>query len=388
VKTYDFLFAGGGLAGLSLACRLASQEEFAGSKLLIVDPSDKQADDRTFSFWSQEPGEFCSAVSASWDRLAFHTPDFSRRVRLGSYRYHTLRGLDFYTAARTRLASRPNVEFLQGCVTEIEDGPAQARLRVNGEVYAGRWALDSRPATASLPPAPSNGHIEMKLVFHGWEVRAEHDAFDPGTAVLMDFRTPQQGEIRFFYVLPFSPRHALVEYTVFCSGKPDLSACDDALREYLLSTCALEPGLNCQAHPKEGGCLQVTDRPFPRRPSPHVLRIGLSGGRLKPATGYAYTRIQRDSQAVVSSLLEHGDPFHLPEDPPPYPALDAIMLEVFARQPHLIPGVFAALFKNNPTGRILRFLDEEASTGEILQLMASLPASIFVPIALRRGLRV
>jgi hypothetical protein len=40
------------------------------------------------------------------------------------------------------------------------------------------------------------------------------------------------------------------------------------------------------------------------------------------------------------------------------------------------------MFGRNPMARILRFLDEQATTGDILRIMASLPAPLFVGTAL------
>jgi lycopene beta-cyclase len=46
-----------------------------------------------------------------------------------------------------------------------------------------------------------------------------------------------------------------------------------------------------------------------------VLAIGVNGGRIKPSTGYAFSRVQADSEAIVQSLLTHGHPFALPAGP-------------------------------------------------------------------------
>jgi lycopene beta-cyclase len=48
------------------------------------------------------------------------------------------------------------------------------------------------------------------------------------------------------------------------------------------------------------------------------------------------------------------------------------------RQGEAIPPIFAALFRNNPIERVLRFLDEATSPWENLALMASLPPRLFL----------
>jgi len=51
--------------------------------------------------------------------------------------------------------------------------------------------------------------------FLGWFITSTTPAVDPSSMTLFDFRTPQRGSMRFFYILPFSPIQALVEYTLF-----------------------------------------------------------------------------------------------------------------------------------------------------------------------------
>ena len=51
--------------------------------------------------------------------------------------------------------------------------------------------------------------------FVGWEVKAAAGAFDPTTAILMDFRCDQTQGMHFIYCLPFSDQEALIESTLF-----------------------------------------------------------------------------------------------------------------------------------------------------------------------------
>jgi lycopene beta-cyclase len=44
--------------------------------------------------------------------------------------------------------------------------------------------------------------------------------------------------------------------------------------------------------------------------------------------------------------------------------------------------IFAAIFRNNPPERILCFLDNESSLTQDLQIMASVPSSVFLPAGL------
>ncbi len=111
------------------------------------------------------------------------------------------------------------------------------------------------------------------------------------------------------------------------------------------------------------------------------MTIGTKGGRVKPTTGYAFVRIQQDTAAIVRSLLDHGHPFDVPEDSQRYRLLDAIMLEMMDHYGEQLKPIFATMFERNPIDRIFRFLDEESTPLENLQLIATLPPAPFIQAA-------
>ena len=69
-KHYDYILAGGGLAGLSLACHLVNSP-LRDRSILIVHPDTKERNDRTWSYWTRQPGLFDGAVTHAWDSLRF-----------------------------------------------------------------------------------------------------------------------------------------------------------------------------------------------------------------------------------------------------------------------------------------------------------------------------
>jgi lycopene beta-cyclase len=373
-KHYDFILAGGGLAGLSLACHLVASP-LRDRSILIVDPEPKERNDRTWSYWTNHAGLFDGAVAHSWDRLRFVGGDGEIDVALGDYRYRTIRGDDFYRFARRQLAACPTVEFLRGRVERIEDGPAQATVVVAGQALTCDWVFDSRPVAAK-----DERYTHLKLTFRGWEVETTAPAFDTSAATFLDFRTPAHGDVRFFYVLPFAANRALVEYTLFTPARVTRGETEQAIAGYLHQVLGIE---NYRILSQEGGCLPVTDQPMPRRLGKRILAVGIRGGRLKPSTGFAFTRVQDDSAAIVASLQAHGHPFDLPEDAPLFHMLDSILLRVMAEHPGQIEPAFAAMFGRNPVERILRFLDEQAQPAEVVEMIATLPRAVFVRTALR-----
>ncbi|MEO1385612.1 MAG: lycopene cyclase family protein, partial [Bacteroidota bacterium] len=47
----------------------------------------------------------------------------------------------------------------------------------------------------------------------GWYIQTKQSFFNPEEMILMDFRIPQDEDVRFVYVLPVSENKALIEFT-------------------------------------------------------------------------------------------------------------------------------------------------------------------------------
>ncbi len=367
-KRYDFVIAGGGLAGLSLAYHLA-HSSLRDASVLIVDRDAKTRNDRTWCFWTRQPTLFDGIVQREWRRFQFVGEQFDQEIDLGDYRYKLIRGIDLYRQARADLSTCPRVEFLQGEIEHIADNAEGADVLVGGCQYSGTWVFDSRFNPRAFNPDPTR-YYGLRQYFKGWEIETAEPAFTPDVPTLLDFRTPQKGAMRFLYVLPFSHRRALIEYVA--TGRDNYDA---ALRAYIEQTLGIRL---YRVVAKESGVSPMSDYAFPRRRGVHILNIGIRGGRIKPSTGYAFMRIQHDSRAIVDSLLTRGHPFALPPDSRRFRLHDTLMLHLMQTRGDEIKPIFTALFKNNPIERVLRFLDEQASPVENARLIATLPPGLFL----------
>jgi lycopene beta-cyclase len=378
MKGYDVIIAGGGAAGLSLACQLV-HSPLRDRSILIVEKDAKEQNDRTWCFWTDRPTLFDDIVYRSWNQLQVLGGHFAKTLDLHTYSYKMIRGIDFYRFARQALAVHQHVEFLQGKVERIEDGDQQASVLVDGQSYTGKWVFNSLFNWSAFKPDQTRYHL-LKQQFKGWEIETPEKAFNPQVATFLDFRTPQEKGMHFFYVLPFSERAALVE-SVLCTTTPvSWEACEQWLHVYLDTVLDIK---EYSTRRKEQGISPLTDWPFPRQTGRHIMSIGTQGGRVKPSTGYAFLRMQEDSSAIARSLLKVGHPFSVPTGPRRYRFFDSIMLEIMVNHGERIESIFTALFKRNPAERIFRFLDEVASLWENFLMIPSLPPQLLGQALLR-----
>jgi len=361
---YDFAILGGGAAGLSLALALV-RSPLKDRSILIVEKDAKDTNDRTWCFWEDAPSALDRIATHIWPHLRFRAETWERTFELSPFRYEMVRGLDFYRSAREELGQHA-VTFLRG-EGEVEDGPESARVLVGGEIREASWAFDSRLNMGEMLPG-SQRYTTLLQHFTGWEVETQAPAFDPQTVTLFDLRTPQREGVTFFYVLPLSEHRALVEYTLFSPHLLPQGEYEAALQGYLREELK---GSQYRLLSREHGVIPMTDRPFPRRLGRHILAIGTRGGRVKPSTGFAFARIQRDSLSIVESLLRSAHPFAIQPDPLRFRFYDALMLEVIAAEPERGRAVLSAIFGRNPIPAVLRFLDDRSSLRDDLGVIAA-----------------
>jgi lycopene beta-cyclase len=225
------------------------------------------------------------------------------------------------------------------------------------------------------------GHYHhLKQHFHGWEIETDRPCFDPQLPTLFDFRTPQDGHMRFVYTLPFAENRALIEYTVFSARLLPSEEYDAGLKTYIEDELSIR---QYEIQHVEAGVIPMTDHSFPRRLGERVMSIGTKGGRVKPSTGYAFLRVQRDSAAIVQSLVTHHEPFDLPAQRGRFGLHDSILLNIMTHHPDDLKPIFTLMFRHNPVQRIFRFLDETISFTEEARFIASLPPWRFLQALFR-----
>ena len=288
VSEYDYLIVGGGAAGLSLAYHVAQEPRLAGKKVLLIEPEAKNRNDRTWSYWADAPMVFDGIAAHEWRRIAFRSPGFTKVIDLGAYRYRMIRGMDYYKLVQAALANNPQFTLVKGTVESLTNMTEGVRVRSSAGEFTARYGFDSRPPAMAPNPAE---HRYLLQHFVGWEVETDHDIFDPEVVEFMDFRGEQQHEARFMYVLPFTARKALVEYTLFSATPLPKAEYEAAIREYLTALGVSDYRITAE----EVGAIPMTDHPLPARNGAHIINLGTRGGRAKPSTGYAFKRIQQHS---------------------------------------------------------------------------------------------
>lgn len=388
----DVAVVGAGAAGLSLALRLARPP--AGARpvtavLLAAPPGPFRAARRTWCYWEAGPGPYDAALTASWQRLRVRSRE-GRTVHaaIAPLHYKMLASDAFEALADRAIALSPCVTRVQAVVDRVESVSDGALVHARGAdgtrvAVRARWVLDSRPPRR-LPPARTT----LVQHFRGWFVRTRQPVFDATTVELMDFRTPQPAHgLSFGYVLPTGPHEALVEYTEFSRRPLDRDAYDRALRHY--TTRILAVGEH-RITACEQGVIPMTDARFPRQTATCVFRIGAAAGATRPATGYTFSAIQRQTRAVAAALHAGRRPLPPRAHSVRCRLMDAVLLHALDHGRVDGPDFFTRLVTRVPAVRLLRFLDgrtslpEDLSIGRHVPVAAILGSALALPFTARR----
>ncbi len=374
---FDYVIAGGGCAGLSLAWQMQRAGLLKSKHLLILDREAKSENDRTWCFWEKEPGPFEHLVHHAWQHAWFFGPEWSEKMNLAPYRYKMIRGDAFYGFVKKALSEEKNIRFAREEVLEISDLGEKAGIQTTENEYTADWIFNSIPPKTDK----KKGHHYLLQHFTGWFIKTAGPFFNPEEPYLMDFRIEQKGECRFMYVLPTSPTEALVEFTLFSEAHLPKKEYEDALRKYLEEF--LHAG-SFEIEHREFGSIPMFSEPFPRGKGKRIVNIGTAGGQTKASTGYTFTRIQKHSKQLAESLLNAGHPLLKPNKAAARHQLyDRILLHVLANKKAPASEVFQNLFKKNGAAAVFRFLDEDSRFHQDLKILNSVPLPPFILAAIR-----
>jgi lycopene beta-cyclase len=363
---YDIIICGAGLAGLSLAYRAFSSGVWKDQRVLIIDSSKKNANDRTWSFWERSPNVFENLVHHQWNQLVFYTNDH-QRINLNHlpYVYKTIRGLDFYNFTVGYLKKIKNINWLEDSITSIESGADYCVVTTAATTYEATFAFNSLFAK----PLLERGEQYFLQHFKGITIRTSGEKFDPNEAFLMDFRTSQLNGTTFFYTLPMSENEVFVEYTLFSKQLLDKEIYDLEIKAYLNNVLKIS---NYEIIDSEFGVIPMTDYSFQRQ-SGNIMNIGTAGGDTRGSTGYTFTNVQRTVAKILQAFKSDGSPFFEKESIGFKEKLyDSTLLNVLAEGKYEGHQLFSDLFKNTDAKTVFSFLDGESDILEELKVMKSL----------------
>jgi lycopene beta-cyclase len=376
IKHFDYIFTGAGLSALMTVYKMVVSEQFSDKTILLLDENPKKTNDRTWCFWEKDKILWENIISKKWDSALFANENFERDLDLKPYQYNQIRGLDFYTFVFEALSNHKNITFINEKVTHINELDTHVFVASETQTFTGNQLINS--IYIKLITESQQKYPVLQQHFVGWFIKSEEAVFNTEQATFMDFSVAQKGNTRFMYVLPTSKIEALVEYTLFSKSLLKQNEYESEIENYI-QKLGIE---NYTITEKEQGSIPMTCYPFWKKNTKRVLNIGTAGGWTKASTGYTFKNSNKKSTEIVSFLQTKND-FSTFHKTTKFWFYDLLLLDILDRHNELGSIIFSSLFKKGNPALIFKFLDEETSLIEDLQVILKCPTMIFIKALFR-----
>jgi hypothetical protein len=355
VSLRSITFVGAGVSSRLLALALLEREP--PERLCFVDPDDPAEDERVYTLF--DDGELEQQAPGALVPLPAPTARFagggSEVLGMGRFRFFRARLAGLWERVLQRSVERGvEVELVRRSVHDAADVPAAELV------------LDARPPAA---PGPIVQRVRTLVV-------TVDGALPP--PMWMDFAASSVGD-RFVHHVPLDREQLFVQLVRYGAPEATLPDLDDLARS--LGHDRFEVQVD------EDASLALL--PPGDDALPGALRVGAGAGWVRPASGYGVRRCFRFARSLAHALAIDVEAANArPTTVRAPPALDRVLLRVLGEEPTLLASLFENMVERaGASGALVRFLEEDASVGDLVEVAGGLPAGLFVRAALAEGLR-
>jgi lycopene beta-cyclase len=365
LEEFDYVIAGGGAAGLSLAYRF-TLEKFSEYKIALVDPEVKSGTDHTWCSWLKGDNIFDNCAKNNFKRIKVAGKAFDKEFDISPYHYRMIESSRFYDFVNSAIENSPNVKRFTSKIQQVSQRESGVDVLMDsGSQIRGQHVFKSyldKPANLKM-----NNNLYVDQHFKGWFIKTTEPYFDINMCTFMDFRIDQKGETRFMYVLPTSSHQALVEVAIFSNNMLTQENYDQIIADYIKEILHIKQYV---VDDTEFGIIPMTVKGFESSDSEKITLFGTAGGGIKASTGFAFERIQRQCDAIIECIEQKKD-INVSVFPKRFSLYDATLLNIIINGSISGEDVFIRLFKKNPPQQLFKFLDDRTTLSEEIKIMNS-----------------
>jgi lycopene beta-cyclase len=367
---YDYIIAGAGCAGLSLAVQLIDSD-LQFKKVLLIDKSPKKQNDRTWCFWTKNKDNwFDELIYKKWNHFVFKSDEINYKLTIAPYQYCLIRGIDFYVYCLEKIKKDKRFDFVCEEIKSIDGKQNIGLLKTLNNTYKAKYIFNSVFRNVHFKQGQNN----FVQHFKGLLIEFEENVVDESMPVFMDFSVDQKNDCRFIYQIPFSGKQVLIEYTGFSPNVIDEEEYDEEIKKYLLKHY---PNQAYKVKETEIGIIPMYESLFINPYGKNVVNIGTAGGASKASSGYTFYFIQKNVVELIAQLKNNTTNTINIDKPKRFQYYDQVLLEVMQRKEMMPKMVFETLFKKNKVSDILDFLNEESRLMQELKIINTFPKKYF-----------
>lgn len=359
---YDIIFTGGGLSALLSAYYITRNSKHK-LKLLFIDLLNNPLANKTLSFWNNQQ-EFPDFVyRKQWNKISI--VDKNEQVhQLEKGTYNTIDSKKFEKWIKDAIIENSLSTFICERVTAKDDYNTHVVVTTTRQQYSGKFVFDSI-INEKLYLQQIKEHHSPYIIQHflGAELIYDDTIFDDTKLIFSDFSHNQSGKYEFYYLLPYSPTHALFELV------SDSPVQKTALDNYISRIAGNKP---FKIVYKEEGRNILSNHCFKRIESKRILRTGNAAGMIKASTGYAFNNIVKDSKLIARYFDPENGLKKIPRPNFIYRIFDRMFLFVITQKPHLVKQYLTRLFCKSKIDDVMAFLNEDITAGGFVRVTSSM----------------
>lgn len=366
MQEYDYIFAGVGLSSLVLLNKLYEAELILNKRILLIDPNLNNTSQKHICFWNNADDELLDPYTLkSWRTISVaESGDRKSSFHLNSA-YQLLNFSKFKRSVLSKIASLEGTKVSHSKVDHIA---YQDQLVTDGHGNTHRYKF--------LFNSIHSFEADFLQQFMGYVIECEEDSFNFDRVTLMDFSNePKLDAIEFEYILPYTEKRALVEYTLLTRELKPWNELENILKDQLSKKYP-----NFKIVDSEQGAIPMTVHSPKKTKFKNVIELGIGAGMQRASSGYLLNQAI-DYANYISSCLRAGKvikPFQFSARVRFY---DKVFLRVMLDFPGQVPTYFYSMFRKMGGNRMFDFLSGKTSLVQEIQLMKALPTLRFTKYA-------
>ena len=341
------------------------QQLLANKKILIIDPSEKIENDKTFCFWANQEDEiyrdYASIISHQWSSIQINE---SSPEPIAPLNYFHINAIDLYNKARA-LIQKFNITHELGKVLGISEGNF-VKVDSSNQSYYAPLVFDSR--SIDYEKLKKSSHFIYQS-FYGLKVKLKKQLFNSSVYRMMDFRVPQDVATQFVYILPYDGSNGLIELTRFGRQVIDKDVAKNELSRFIDKNFG-----EYEIEDEEFGIIPMAPIDMDVNTSKKIIQIGTRAGSVKPSTGYAFKNMYAHAKSICSNGIQ-------PKKITPnkrFAFYDELLLIILSKWPAMGKPIFERLFSKKSGKFVLDFLDEKTTIFQDISIFGKLQISVFL----------
>ena len=371
---FDIAIIGGGNAGLTLAAKLAAQEN--PPTTVVIEPKSAAQRDCSWALWAldQQAEQLAHSTKGRWRRWQL-IDETSRVVHSSNqYNYLSLSSADYLLDCAAQL--REPVSMIEDSVINLHRQQKQTIIETGKGSFSAESVYDSRP--------PKVAYSSLRQHFLGWQILTKEPIKDPDMATLMDFRVDQSRGLHFIYALPFSDHHLLIESTLISGRMETQDWYRDAIKGWLRDN-NIEIA---EIIGEEMGVIPMgtveSDPSTSSELEPLIATIGAASGAVRRSSGYAFQHIQQQISQLAAGIAQGNMAVPTPISSH-LTAMDAIFNGVLLSRPDLAVSLYMNMANALNGDQFARFMLGQATANDWLRVIAAMPKGPFIKQAVKQA---